>query len=83
MRPADFLILGGGVAGLATAWHLVRRGARDVVLLERDPGLGRQSSGRNAAILRTFGTDPVLNTIALRAALFLHATPMVTQTSCH
>ena len=62
----ETLIIGGGVAGLATAWHLARRGCERVLLVERDAQLGAESSGKNAAILRTFGADPILNEVSAR-----------------
>jgi len=74
-RHADVLILGGGIAGLSTAWHLARRGDRRVTLLEREPAPGRCSSGLNAAILRTLGPDPVLNEITRRGGDFLRHPP--------
>jgi len=45
----DFLIIGGGVAGLATAWELSGRGARVMVLELGEPG--RESSWAGAGIL--------------------------------
>jgi glycine oxidase len=45
----DFLILGGGVIGLATAWSLRERGARVVVLDRAQPGA--ESSWAGAGIL--------------------------------
>jgi glycine/D-amino acid oxidase-like deaminating enzyme len=75
MPGYETLIVGGGIAGLATAWHLARRGARGVALLERDPALGQQSSPRHAAILRTLGGDPLLSELSLRSAEFLYAPP--------
>lgn len=45
----DFLILGGGIAGLATAWELSGRGAR-VAVLDRAEA-GRESSWAGAGIL--------------------------------
>lgn len=71
----DVVIIGGGIAGLATAWHLARRGDARVVLLEREPELGRHSSGRSAAILRTLGADARLGRIARAAAAFLRRPP--------
>lgn len=47
---ASAIIVGGGIAGLATAWHLSELGLRDVLLLEAEPLLGTHASGRNAAI---------------------------------
>ena len=73
-RPA-VLIVGGGIAGASTAWHLARRDAGPVVLLEREPALGQHSSGLNAAILRTLTEDPELTRLARRSAAFLHTPP--------
>ncbi len=41
---ADVIIVGGGIVGCATAYHLTRAGA-DVLLVERD-GIGSGASGR-------------------------------------
>ncbi|MFQ5669083.1 MAG: NAD(P)/FAD-dependent oxidoreductase [Acidobacteriota bacterium] len=72
---ARILIIGGGIAGLATAWHLGRRHAEGVLLLEREPQLGTHSTGRNAAILRTVGPDPLITSVALRSKASLLAPP--------
>jgi glycine oxidase len=45
----DFLILGGGIVGLATAWELSGRGAQVAVLDRSQPG--RESSWAGAGIL--------------------------------
>jgi L-2-hydroxyglutarate oxidase LhgO len=52
MRTPDFLIIGGGVIGLAVALEARRRhpGAT-VTLLEKEPGWGRHASGRNSGVL--------------------------------
>ncbi|MDB4971863.1 MAG: dependent oxidoreductase [Myxococcaceae bacterium] len=47
---AAVTIIGGGIAGLASAWQLAELGVRDVVLVESEPALATQSSARNAAI---------------------------------
>ncbi|HET7343264.1 MAG TPA: FAD-dependent oxidoreductase, partial [Methylomirabilota bacterium] len=49
-------IVGGGVAGLAAAWHLARTGVRDVVLLELEdmPG-GNARSGASAVTAYPWG----------------------------
>jgi sarcosine oxidase subunit beta len=48
---SDILIVGGGVMGTSIAWHLARRRAGRVVLLEK-AFLGAGSSGKSGAIIR-------------------------------
>jgi len=69
------VIVGGGIAGLATAWWLGQAGDRDVVLLEREDALGLHSSGRNAAILRTAIPAPVNRALAAETREFLARPP--------
>lgn len=55
---ADIVIIGGGVMGVSAAYHLVRRGVRDVVLLEREDFFGAQSTAKCAGGIRYhFGTE--------------------------
>lgn len=75
MGGARILIVGGGIAGLATAYHLARRGERGVVLLERDAALAQRSSAQSAAILRTSGGSPAVGTLARESAAFLRRPP--------
>ncbi len=49
MTRADVLVIGGGIAGLMTAWYLAREGTK-VTLLEAGE-LGAQASGANAGSL--------------------------------
>ena len=60
------VVVGGGIAGLAVASALARRG-REVVLFERQPQLGAGSSARSAAIFRLAVAEPVNVRLALRA----------------
>ena len=48
----DYLVIGGGVVGLATAWRLqtMRPGSR-VCLLEKEPEVGSHQSGHNSGVL--------------------------------
>lgn len=69
------LIVGGGIAGLATAWALGRRGRGGVVLVEAEPTLGAQSTGKNAAILRTAVADPVARELGRTGAHLLRRPP--------
>ena len=48
---ADIAIVGGGVMGLSIAYHLARRGVRDVVVIERGY-LAEGASGRNGGGVR-------------------------------
>ncbi len=50
MNTADVVVIGGGLVGLSTAWHLARAGAR-VRVVERDI-CGRHASGLNAGGVR-------------------------------
>src|SRR4051812_29994069 len=47
MSIADFVIVGGGIAGLSAAARLVRHGK--VVVIEAEEALGYHSSGRSVA----------------------------------
>lgn len=65
------LIVGAGLAGAATAFHLRRRGVDGVVLLEKEPLPGVHASGRNAAMLRERMDDPRLQRLASASAAAL------------
>jgi D-arginine dehydrogenase len=70
MERTDAVVVGGGVAGLATAAALARAGAA-VVLLEREPILASHSSGRNAAIWLPVQDDATMAWLARRSAELL------------
>jgi D-arginine dehydrogenase len=69
------VILGGGIAGLSTAWHLAVRGAQNVLLVEGETQLGRHATAQNAAILRSAMPDATLEELALESARFLREPP--------
>src|SRR6266542_2897357 len=55
-RTADIVIIGAGAVGCSIAYHLARRGARDVLLLERGM-VGAGSTSKAAGGIRVqFGT---------------------------
>ena len=48
----DVLIIGGGMVGLAIANQLLERSpGRSIVIVDKEPSLGRHSSGRNSGVL--------------------------------
>lgn len=51
-KTADFLIIGGGIVGLAAAWALRRRHANArILLLEKEADVAGHGSGRNSGVL--------------------------------
>ncbi|MEM6569377.1 MAG: FAD-dependent oxidoreductase [Planctomycetota bacterium] len=67
-------ILGGGIAGVATAAFLAEEPDVEVTLVEREPRHDAHSTGRSAEILRVAVDDPVTREMA-RACAALLATP--------
>ena len=55
-RTYDVAVIGGGIAGCASAYYLARRGL-SVILLEKGEIAGEQS-GRNWGFVRQQGRDP-------------------------
>ena len=53
MAESEFIIIGGGIAGASTAYHLAREG-HDVTLLERGEIAG-EASGVNAGSIGAMG----------------------------
>lgn len=57
-RRAEVVIIGGGVVGVSTAYHLAALGCADVVVVEREDALGTGSTGRSAGGVRIqFSTE--------------------------
>ena len=55
---ADVVVIGGGIMGASTAYHLARRGCTDVVVLEAQEMFGLGSTGLNAGGIRyQFATE--------------------------
>ncbi len=51
-KTADVVIIGGGIMGTSTAYHLARKGAGRVVLVEKEPFFGMMSTGQCAGGIR-------------------------------
>ncbi len=55
---ADIIIIGGGVMGASTAYHLASRGHNNIILLEKEDFFGQGATGRCAGGVRyQFGTE--------------------------
>lgn len=52
MESFDVIVIGGGVIGTSTAFHLAKLGAKSVLLLERDT-IGAGTTSQSSGILRT------------------------------
>jgi L-2-hydroxyglutarate oxidase len=48
---AEILIVGAGIIGMTIARELVKTGRGDIVIIEKEPELGRHASGRNSGVL--------------------------------
>ena len=63
----DVVVVGAGVSGASLAWQLKKRGAKRVLLAERDrPASG--GTGKSAAIVRQHYSTPLMARMA-RASL--------------
>ena len=57
-KTASIVIIGGGVMGASTAYHLAKRGVNDIVLLDREEFFGLGATGRCAGGVRyQFATE--------------------------
>lgn len=64
-KAADVVVIGGGIAGLMTAWELAGQGL-SVVLCEKGR-MGAEQSGRNWGWIRVQGRDPAEIPLVLEA----------------
>lgn len=48
----DYIIIGGGIVGLATAWQLQQREpGRSILLMEKEPAFAMHQTGRNSGVI--------------------------------
>lgn len=69
---ADVVIIGGGVMGASTAYHLAARGHKNILLLERDPFFGQGATGRCAGGVRYQFATEVNIRLSLESLPMLH-----------
>ncbi len=68
---ADIVIIGGGVMGASALYHLAKRGAKNIVLLEKEELFGTGATGRCAGGVRyQFSTE-------INVKLSQHSLPML------
>ncbi|MGA2502718.1 MAG: FAD-binding oxidoreductase [Anaerolineales bacterium] len=57
-KTAEIVVIGGGVMGASTAYHLALRGQKNILLLEKDEFFGQGATGRCAGGVRyQFSTE--------------------------
>jgi D-arginine dehydrogenase len=72
-EPADFIVIGAGIAGASVAYGLAARGR--VVLLERESQPGYHTTGRSAALfMESYGT-PQVRALTRASRAFLESAP--------
>ncbi len=68
---AEIVIIGGGVMGASAAYHLAKRGMKNIVLLEKESHFGTGATGRCAGGVRyQFSTE-------INVTLSIHSLPMI------
>jgi sarcosine oxidase, subunit beta len=73
-RTADFVVLGAGVMGASIAFHLARRGAGRIVVLDKgDVACG--GSGRSSALVRMHYSFPAEVDLAVKSLAIFRAWP--------
>jgi D-arginine dehydrogenase len=75
METCQVAVIGGGLAGASTAYHLTRLGVRDVLVLEQEAMPGLHSSGRNAAMARQTAVPDAVRPLAEEGVRFLTKPP--------
>jgi len=73
MECCDFLVIGGGIAGAATAYRLAPHGS--VVMLERESQPGYHTTGRSGALYSERYANPVIRGLAAASGAFLRDPP--------
>ena len=70
---ADFIVIGGGIAGASVAWHLAPCGR--VIVLERESQPGYHSTGRSAALFAESYGSAQVRALTMASRAFLECPP--------
>lgn len=73
MRTADFIVVGGGIAGASAAWRLAEQGR--VLLLEAENQPGYHTTGRSAALYSRRYRNALIRGLAAASGAFLENPP--------
>ncbi|QQO16760.1 FAD-binding oxidoreductase [Bradyrhizobium diazoefficiens] len=73
METADFIVIGGGIAGASVAYELSREGK--VVLLEMESSPGYHSTGRSAAVMSENYGPSLWSRLVTASRAFLESPP--------
>lgn len=73
VQEADFLVIGGGIAGASAAYNLA--GSAKVVVLERESQPGYHSTGRSAALYSETYGNFIIRALTVASGAFYDAPP--------
>lgn len=79
-RRPDVVVIGAGLHGCSTAFHLAKRGLKAVVLEQTYPG--RHASGVNAGGVRSLGRHVAEIPLSLESMKIWHALPEIIGDDC-
>ncbi len=77
LEQVEILIVGGGIAGLSTAFHLAQAGQKGVLLVDREDLPGFCASGHNAGIARQLTGCAEHTALTIEGAERLHAAGLI------
>ncbi|MCG3138562.1 MAG: FAD-dependent catabolic D-arginine dehydrogenase DauA [Phycisphaerae bacterium] len=67
----EILIIGAGLAGAATAYHLGSTGRKQILLIDQEATPGVHSSGRNASLIRELADESAIQPLMSEGAELL------------
>src|SRR5207253_4768861 len=59
MQNAEVVIIGGGIVGSSIAYHITAAGCTDVLVIERESGQGKGSTGKSMGGVRAQFSTPI------------------------